>query len=387
MSLIPLGETARFINGAAFKPSDWSNEGLPIIRIQNLTGSGETFNYTTRQVKNELVIEPGDLLVSWSATLDVYRWDGPKGLLNQHIFKVLPKPGIDPDYLFYAIKSVLAELSAKTHGSTMKHVVRGDFESTLVRVPSLPEQRRLVDILSRTEGLIRLHKDALAKAIEIIPALFIDMFGDPAINPMGWQRHSFNELISSIDSGQSPKCHDRLIQEGEWGVLKLSAVTLCDYNEGEHKTLPISIEPDSTLEVQRGDVLLSRKNTYELVGATAYVWSTQGRMLLPDLIFRPNIADPDRLHPIYLWVLLTMPSKRQQLRKLASGSAGSMPNISKARLNTLEIEVPPYTAQMEFAGIIEDIHSIRTQTTAALAAAQATFQSLLHRAFTGGIRP
>ncbi|MFN8892352.1 MAG: type I restriction endonuclease subunit S [Betaproteobacteria bacterium] len=101
MRRVRLGDAARFINGAAFKPTDWASEGLPIIRIQNLTGTGEHFNYTTRKVKDELVVEQGDLLVSWSATLDVYRWAGPRGLLNQHIFKVLPKPGVDPDFLFF----------------------------------------------------------------------------------------------------------------------------------------------------------------------------------------------------------------------------------------------------------------------------------------------
>lgn len=71
MSFSKLGDIARFVNGAAFKPTDWGDSGLPIIRIQNLTGTAEKFNYTTREVKPDLVVEIGDLLVSWSATLDV----------------------------------------------------------------------------------------------------------------------------------------------------------------------------------------------------------------------------------------------------------------------------------------------------------------------------
>ena len=196
MTLMALGDTAEFINGAAFKPTDWGSDGLPIIRIQNLTGTGEKFNYTTRQVKESLIVEPGDLLVSWSATLDVYRWAGTRGLLNQHIFKVLPKPGIDPDYLFYALKTALSELSGKTHGSTMKHVVRGDFESTQVAVPPLPEQRRIVDLLSRAEGIVRLRREAEKKATELIPALFNDMFGDPATNPKGWPVALLPDVLS-----------------------------------------------------------------------------------------------------------------------------------------------------------------------------------------------
>lgn len=202
MTLMALGDIAEFINGAAFKPADWGSDGLPIIRIQNLTGTGEKFNYTNRQVKANLVVEPGDLLVSWSATLDVYRWAGTRGLLNQHIFKVLPKPGIEPDYLFYALKTALSELSRKTHGSTMKHVVRGDFESTQVAVPPIPEQRSIVDLLSRAEGIVRLRREAEKKAAELIPALFIDMFGDPATNPKGWPTNTFGS-VGVLDRGRS----------------------------------------------------------------------------------------------------------------------------------------------------------------------------------------
>ncbi|BAN34797.1 restriction endonuclease S subunit [Sulfuricella denitrificans skB26] len=382
MTMMALGQTARFINGAAFKPTDWGNEGLPIIRIQNLTGTGEKFNFTTRQVKAELIVEPGDLLVSWSATLDVYRWAGPRGLLNQHIFKVLPKSEIDPDYLFFALKSALAELSSKTHGSTMKHVVRGDFESTQIRVPPLEEQRRIVDILSRAEGIVRLRCEAQKKTTELIPGIFLDMFGDPATNPKGWPRALLGKLLNSIDSGQSPKCHSRQKLSNEWGVLRLSAISPCDYDEAKHKALPTEISPDLSVEVQAGEVLLSRKNTYELVGASAYVWKTEGKILLPDLIFRLSIGDHERLHPIYLWKLLTIPSKRELLRTLASGSAGSMPNISKQRLRTLEIEVPPLGLQARFAESVEQIRSIQSQQSAATEKAEATFDALMTQVFS-----
>ena len=381
MTLMALGATAEFINGAAFKPTDWTSEGLPIIRIQNLTGTGEKFNYTTRQVKASLIVEPGDLLVSWSATLDVYRWAGTRGLLNQHIFKVLPKPGIDPDYLFYALKTALSELFGKTHGSTMKHVVRGDFESTQVPVPPLPEQRRIVDLLSRAEGIVRLRREAEKKAAELIPALFNDMFGDPATNPKGWPIKKLDGLLRSIDSGHSPVCHTRKRLNQEWCVLKLSALTGSEYHESEHKVLPEEVAPDQTVEVRRGDLLISRKNTADLVGTAAYVWDTQGKALLPDLIFRLNVADSNRLNSVYLWGLLTLPVKRVQIKALASGSAGSMPNISKARLRTLDIEVPPLDRQTAYAQALEQIISIRSQQSTASAKAQAMFDALLADAF------
>jgi len=86
-----LGAVAEFINGAAFKPEDWSESGRRIIRIQNLTDPTKPYNRTTRAVAEKLRVRPGELLVSWSATLGVFEWGGPDdALLNQHIFRVVP---------------------------------------------------------------------------------------------------------------------------------------------------------------------------------------------------------------------------------------------------------------------------------------------------------
>lgn len=378
MNLKALGETARFINGAAFKPTDWCNGGLPIIRIQNLTGTGEKFNYTTRQVKPELVVEPGDLLVSWSATLDVYRWGGPRGLLNQHIFKVLPEPGVDPDYLYYALKSALTELSSKTHGSTMKHVVRGDFESTRVRIPSLPEQRRIVDLLSRAEGIVRLRREAETKAAELIPALFIDMFGDPATNPKGWPLRKVADFVSRFEGGKN-------IQAGSengsaYRILKVSAATSGVYRESESKPAPDGYTPPPSHIVRAGDMLFSRANTEELVGATAIVGSTDGKTLLPDKLWRFVWAEP--VDPTYMHALFQSSRVRRELGKLSSGTSASMRNISQGKLFGLSLPVAPYAKQKAFGERAAAIHSIQSQQSSATTKAKATFDALLARAFS-----
>src|SRR2546430_465873 len=83
-----VGTIADYINGLAFKPSDWGAKGRPIIRIQNLTGQSDHLNLTIRAVDPAYIVQPGTILVSWSATLDVFVWRGPEAVLNQHIFKV-----------------------------------------------------------------------------------------------------------------------------------------------------------------------------------------------------------------------------------------------------------------------------------------------------------
>lgn len=134
-----LGDVAQFINGAAFKPEDWGDKGFPIIRIQNLTDTEKPFNRTVRVVADKLYVQPGDLLVSWSATLGVYTWNRSEvGVLNQHIFRVVPdEKKVDDRYLRHALSGALQSMGKHLHGATMQHVNRGEFLETALYLPAL----------------------------------------------------------------------------------------------------------------------------------------------------------------------------------------------------------------------------------------------------------
>jgi hypothetical protein len=147
-----IGETRKYINGLAFKPKDWGDEGMPIIRIQNLTNPTKPLNRTTRQVDPIYVVNPGDILVSWSATLDVFIWNREPSLLNQHIFKVVPDVTVvTKKFLFYTLKKAIAEMikSEHLHGSTMKHINRGPFLAHKIEVPTLAQQVEIVAELEK----------------------------------------------------------------------------------------------------------------------------------------------------------------------------------------------------------------------------------------------
>lgn len=140
-----LGDLGRYLNGRAFKRAEWRDEGRPIIRIQNLTGSSETFNYFQGEADDRHVVRHGDLLVSWAATLGAYLWDGPEAVLNQHIFKVESR--IEKRFHKYLLDHKLDELKRHTHGSGMVHITRRAFDSVPVDIPDLDEQRRIVELL------------------------------------------------------------------------------------------------------------------------------------------------------------------------------------------------------------------------------------------------
>jgi type I restriction enzyme, S subunit len=384
---IPIGDLCSLQNGRAFKPSEWSDSGSPIIRIQNLNDPAKPFNHYSGALPERFRVRKGDVLLSWSGTpgtsFGCFRWSGVDGWLNQHIFNVrLDQHRVLPDYFVLHVNAILDELIGKAHGGVgLRHITKGRLDRIELSIPSIDRQRYVIDLLSRAENIVRMRREAEKSAKEIIPSLFLDMFGDPATNPKGWARKPLSEVVTSIDSGKSPHCIDRNRRADEWGVLKLGSVTWGEYDEFEHKTLPEEVVPYAASELHAGDVLLSRKNTYELVGAAAYVWNTAGRILLPDLIFRLNIDDLNVANGVYIWGLLSTSAKRGQLRLLASGAAASMPNISKGRLAGLPIELPPISLQRDFAKVMEDMRVLQGEQTRASAYADGVFQSLLAGVF------
>lgn len=228
-NLVALGELADFVNGAAFKPEDWGESGLPIIRIQNLTDPGKPFNYTERPVPRKLVVEPGDLLVSWSATLGVFQWEGPRGLLNQHIFRVLPDSSVvDRGYLKHALSRAILEMERHLHGATMKHVNRGEFLGTKIPLPPLEEQRRIAGILDKAADLetLSLKQSRLLEDAE--KHLFLEYFGSPFPGKTPWPVAQLGEL-GSLERGISkhrPR-NDPSIMDGPYPFIQTGDVAGC----------------------------------------------------------------------------------------------------------------------------------------------------------------
>ncbi|SHK08788.1 type I restriction enzyme, S subunit [Rubritalea squalenifaciens DSM 18772] len=252
-----------------------------------------------------------------------------------------------------------------------------------VPLPPLAEQKRIAGILDTADALRTKRREALAQLDQLLQSTFLDLFGDPVTNPKGWEKQALNEWLENIDSGWSPKCEQRSVTDKEWGVLKLGAITWCVYDESENKALPAALSPRPKLEVKRGDILFARKNTHELVAAAAYVYDTRPKLMLPDLIFRLRLKADCEVEKLFLWQLLIEPHQRSSIQKLAGGAAGSMPNISKAKLKGVELIKPPLTLQQKFARIVESVERQKARHRAHLAELDTLFASLQHRAFTG----
>lgn len=381
--------------GAPQEASAFGPTGYPFVRAGSLPKllNGEDEDSLEKLEPNAAeryglkLFEAGTVLFAksgMSATKGhVYRLRGKAYVVN-HLAALVPHNQDDSRFLERALQKFSP--STLIRDPAYPSIRLGDIERMKVLAPRDPEHRqRIAEILDKADALCAKRRAALAQFDTLIQSIFLDMFGDPVTNPKGWPRVPFSDLLDRIESGWSPKCLDRPARGGEWGVLKLGAITWCEYDPSENKTLPADVEPRPKLEVQQGDLLFSRKNTYELVAACALVRETPKRLLLPDLIFRFQLRSSTDVTRSFLQQLLTFPTKRAQVQRLAGGSAGSMPNISKGRLEKLPIEVPPILEQQKFEERANAVTRAKAVCRKSLITLNAAFVSIQQRAFRGDL--
>ncbi|WP_302222128.1 restriction endonuclease subunit S [uncultured Acidaminococcus sp.] len=197
-----LGNIATYLNGYAFKPSDWSESGLPIIRIQDLTGTSAKPNYYEKTYDKKYEINEGDVLISWSASLGVYVWHGRKALLNQHIFKVIfDKIAVDKDFFVYQVEYILKKATALVHGATMQHLTRPVFNNLPFKLFPIERQQKIALTLNTISTLINDRQKQLQYLDGLIKSQFIEMFGDVG----KYELKSLAEVTEVIAGGDKPK--------------------------------------------------------------------------------------------------------------------------------------------------------------------------------------
>lgn len=245
-----------------------------------------------------------------------------------------------------------------------------------IPLPPLAEQRRLAGLLSHAEGIVRLRREAQRKAAELVPALFLDMFGDPASNPKGWPVATLGELLAACDYGTSKKASpdDEGVPVLRMGNVSYEGDLLLD-------SLKHVVLDESELErqsLESGDLLFNRTNSKELVGKTG-LWDGRWPAVAASYFIRLRV-DLSRVLPIYVWAVMNSKDMKKRLFATARGAIGQS-NINTTELKALPCAVPPIDLQSRFVARVDAVRAIAAQQAAALATAQATFDALLHRSF------
>lgn len=373
--MVRLGDVATYVNGFAFKPADWSNKGIPIIRIQNLTGTSDVVNYYDKKYSTKYEINNGDVLISWSASLGVYEWKKGKALLNQHIFKVVfDKLVLDKRFFVFVIAEKLREMSSLVHGSTMKHITKKYFDRIEIQLPPLESQKKIATALDSANALIEKRKEQIEKLDFLIKSQFIEMFGDPVTNPKGWETDVLGRL-SDIYRGGSPRPISQFLG-GNIPWIKIGDATKGD-NIFLYETREKIIE-DGVVKsrfVKDGSIIFA--NCGVSLGF-ARIIKFDGCIHDGWLSFE-NISP--KLNKIFLLKSINMCT--DFFREIAPD--GTQPNLNTAIMKKYIQILPPSLLQNQFAEFVEKIEAQKVLLKKSLADMEQNYQSLMQKCFKGEI--
>ena len=372
--MIKLGDVATYINGYAFKPEDRGEVGLPIIRIQDLTGNAYDLGFYDGEYPEKVEINDGDVLISWSASLGVYVWNRGRALLNQHIFKVVfDKVDIDKNYFVYAVRQKLVEMGMKTHGATMKHIVKKDFDATLIPYPSLNEQAEIATNLNKVSRVIEARKQELQLLDNLIKARFVEMFGDPIINPNAYKRITLNDACTKVTDGthDTPERYEEGVLLLTGKNIRATGITFDDVeyvSEEDHRIIYDRCNPEY------GDVL------YTNIGVN------YGTACFNNLDYEFSMKNVALLKPKrelldghYLWICLNY-MRDYILSQNQVGGAQTFMGL--ATIKKISIPVPSINLQKQFAEFLVQIDKSKVAVKKALNEAQLLFDSLMQKYFS-----
>lgn len=346
-----LGDIATYINGYAFKPQDWSDEGIPIIRIQDLTGNSYQANRYNGEYASKYEVNDGDVLISWSASLGVYIWHGEKAVLNQHIFKVVfDKERISKDFFVHQVGLILENAASDAHGATMKHLTKPVFDALPFCLPPYEKQCEIAEVLDKVTSLISLRKQQLAKLDELVKARFVEMFGDAKLNPNNLPCCSLSECIVFLTSG-SRGWSQYFTDSGEYFItiknVKNCKITLQDV---QCVTPPDNAEAKRT-RVQENDLLISITADLGRTGIVTKEIAEHGAYINQHLTCIR--LKQDKLNPLYVAYYMESDAGKEQF--IAKNQSAVKAGLNFNAINSLKLMVPPLALQNQFAAFVERV--------------------------------
>lgn len=374
--VIRLGDVATYINGYAFKPGDWSDVGLPIIRIQDLTGTSYQLNYYDGEYPKNIEINDGDVLISWSASLGVYIWSKGKVLLNQHIFKVIfDKASIDKKYFVFAVKYKLKEMQNKTHGATMKHIVKKDFDNTLIPYPNEDKQKKIAYILEKVSEIIENEKYQLELLDNLIKSRFVEMFGDIETNPFNWKKSSVGEECFYIKDG--PHKSPPYVETGT-GIPFISTRNVVNGDKIDWSTAKYISESDyleciKKCKPEKGDILYSKGGTTGI----AKVVDTDKKFA--NWVHVAVLKFGEQLDGKFFECMLNSDYCYAQSQRLTKGIANR--DFVLSAIAQVKIYVPPIEKQLEYVAFVQSVDKLKSEIQKSLDETQTLMDSLMQKYF------
>lgn len=309
-----------------------------------------------------------------------------RGYGSTEFHVIRPSTMVLAEWIFAIIRTTEFRRAAASsfQGAVGQQRIPSSFlETFIIPLPPLSEQQRIIEILQEAEEIRRLRAEAESKTSDLVSAMFRWIFGEIGRNTKHWPITPVSSFVESFQGGKSLAGNEGDFDTSRPRVLKISAVTSGFLIPSESKALPSTYEPPAEHFVRSGDLLITRANTEELVGATAFVEKgCPANLVLPDKIWRFVWKDNFQGTPEFVWALFQDKSTRKAIGNIASGTGGSMKNISMKKLMQMRVIWPPKAIQETFSQALREVLDL-CNSTQGDRAAQRLQSSLSAHAFSG----
>ena len=384
VNVVKLGDVATISAGqSAPKSNYFCEEGIPFVRAGSLEflERGESIDLCEKISEDNaqicrLKLYPKNSILFAKSGMSankgrIYKLER-SAYIVRHLAIITPdETKLIPEYLMYWLqkhppKTLIKDESYPSIGLT-------DIANMEIELPPLDKQKKIAKILDKADEIRAKKKLANDKLDEFLKSTFITMFGNIS------NKTTLSQYITTLSAGKSLAGEE----ECENKVLNTSSVTWDRFDKNQYKNYPLDYIPQEEHKVRIGDVIISRMNTPALVGTVGYVWDVDDNIYLPDRLWKANITD--KVNPIFLWQLLIQPSTKIEIQKIATGTSGSMKNISKEKILKLSVLDVAIEEQNKFAKIVEKVEAQKQKNELVIEQMNNLFNSLSQRAFKGEI--
>ena len=381
MNYIALKDVCTINMGQSPESSSYNEIGDGIPFFQGNADFGERYPITRVWCnKPTKVAKAEDILISVRAPIGAMNYAKEKCCIGRGVAALTPnEEKVSSEFIFWLLKGKNNELNQKGTGSTFKAIGRKVLEEIQVPEINLELQRKYASNLERIYSIIQDRQRQLEQLDKLVRARFVEMFGDVKINQHNYKKVKIKQVLKSCEAGWSGNGTQRVKKDDEIAVLKVSAVTKGYFIPEECKVLDDQENIKKYVTPEKGDLLFSRANTREMVGATAIVREDYPTLILPDKLWKIRFNDSAKV--FYMKYVLSSKSIRNEFSAYSTGTSGSMFNVSMDKFKEIESPIAPIELQNQFADFVQAIDKSKDSVQKALDEAQLLFDSLMQQYF------